>query len=135
MSFEITLPYPPSSNRYWRVPRYLGYPILSREAIAYKNTAGWEAKRQGVKVLAGEIEVRIHAYRPRRRGDLDNLAKVALDALNGIAWTDDDQIVGLEMRRFDDPKNPRLMIRINVAEKESSIPFKLPHDGIEGVPI
>jgi crossover junction endodeoxyribonuclease RusA len=112
-AYEFTLPYPPSANRYWRMPRALGRPILSQEARVYKHEAGWEAKRQGVRLLAGDIEVRIHAYRPRRSGDLDNLAKVAMDALNGIAWTDDSQIIAIEMRRFEDSQNPRLIVRVS----------------------
>ncbi len=110
---NFTLPYPPSLNRYWRVPRALGRPILSAQARAYKISAGLEARRQGVKPLAGPVAVTIEVFRPQRRGDLDNTAKVALDALNGIAWADDDQIVRLELIRFDDKLNPRLLVTVD----------------------
>ena len=32
--------------------------------------------------------------RPTKRPDLDNIAKAVLDALNGLAYQDDSQIVG-----------------------------------------
>lgn len=109
---KFTLPYPPSVNRYWRFPRALGRPILSAEARAYKANAGLEARVQGVTPLAGPVSVQINVFRPQRRGDLDNTAKVALDALNGIAWEDDEQIVHLELDRFDDKARPRLEVTI-----------------------
>ena len=33
------------------------------------------------------------------RGDIDNYAKAILDALNGVAYTDDKQIVSLKLRK------------------------------------
>lgn len=34
-----------------------------------------------------------------KRGDVDNLAKAVLDALNGLAWEDDSQIVRLSITK------------------------------------
>lgn len=109
----FTIPYPPSANRYWRVPKALGRPILSSEARAYKQLAGYEALRQGVKKVPGPLSIELRVYRPRKIGDLDNTAKVALDSLNGIAWDDDGQIVHLEMFRYDDSKNPRIEVIVS----------------------
>lgn len=36
----------------------------------------------------------------KRRRDLDNMAKLVLDALNKEAYVDDNQIVALELRKF-----------------------------------
>lgn len=36
----------------------------------------------------------------RRTGDVDNLAKSVLDALNGVAYTDDSQIVSLTAEKW-----------------------------------
>ena len=33
------------------------------------------------------------------RGDIDNYAKAILDALNGVAYTDDKQIISLKLRK------------------------------------
>jgi len=35
-----------------------------------------------------------------KRGDIDNYAKLIMDALNGVAWVDDRQIVSLSVRKM-----------------------------------
>lgn len=35
--------------------------------------------------------------RPTKKPDADNIAKAVLDALNGIAWKDDNQVVDLQI--------------------------------------
>ena len=113
MQQTFTLPYPPSANRYWRNVR--GRTIVSAEAKAYKAEAGWSAKAQGACCIeAGNIIVKIDAYRPRRRGDLDNVLKITLDALNGVAYADDSQITRIEANRYDDKDNPRVEIGIRM---------------------
>lgn len=42
------------------------------------------------KMLSGEIK-------PTKRPDIDNIAKVVLDALNGVAYKDDTQVISLEV--------------------------------------
>jgi hypothetical protein len=41
----------------------------------------------------------VYAHVGEMEGDLDNLAKPILDALNGPLWTDDRQIAHLTLRR------------------------------------
>lgn len=109
---RLELPFPPSSNRYWRVFR--GRPIVSREARAYKLRVATEAKVKHslARPLAGPLSVLLAVYRPQRRGDLDNALKVTLDALNGIAWEDDSQIEELHAMRFEDKANPRVVVTV-----------------------
>jgi len=38
-------------------------------------------------------------WKHRLRGDVDNYAKSILDALNGVAWKDDSQIVEVTVRK------------------------------------
>lgn len=114
---RCVLPYPPSSNRYWRFPKFLGYPILSREARDYKRNAALDAKSQGVRVMAGPIALTIHVYRPRKSGDLGNRLKIAEDALNGVAWTDDKQVEELHMFLRDDKLKPRLEVTVESAKR------------------
>lgn len=46
------------------------------------------------------IAIQPAAYKPKgMRGDLDNYVKAALDALNGLAFEDDRQIVSLTARK------------------------------------
>jgi Holliday junction resolvase RusA-like endonuclease len=47
--------------------------------------ASWSRKRKAVALEGGEL--------PAKKPDLDNLLKLATDALNGIVWTDDALIV------------------------------------------
>lgn len=46
-----------------------------------------------------------------KRPDVDNLAKLVLDALNGIAWKDDSQVYSMSVeKRYSD--NPRTEVTI-----------------------
>ena len=109
----IELPYPPSSNRYWR---HVGNKTLkSEEARNYQTTAGWLWKATGVDMLDGDVCVSLRIFRPQRRGDLDNRIKVLLDALNGIAYEDDGQVVELHAYLGDDKKNPRVELEVVAA--------------------
>jgi len=100
----LRLSYPVSANRYWRTFR--GRTIRSSEADAYKAAARAVAERFGVVEIQGPVSVSI-ALLPKltKRGlasltrmDLDNCIKVTLDALNGIAYFDDAQVVNLSAR-------------------------------------
>ena len=100
----LRLAYPVSANRYWRTFR--GRTIRSSEADAYKASARVVAERFGVVEIQGPVSVSI-ALLPKltKRGlasltrmDLDNCIKVTLDALNGIAYFDDAQVVNLSAR-------------------------------------
>lgn len=95
----LELPYPPSANRYWRVWR--GRAVMSAEARAYKARVGQLYAH--LAPMEGALGVRIRVTRPARRGDLDNTLKVALDALKGLAYHDDRQLVQLtaRLRRSD----------------------------------
>ena len=107
----LTFPLPPSANRYWRTGN--GHVYLSAEAVAYKQTVGWTAREQGISdPWAGDLGIRLRVYRARKAGDLDNKIKVILDALNGVAWLDDSQIVYIEAHRKDDKDNPRIELDI-----------------------
>jgi crossover junction endodeoxyribonuclease RusA len=107
---RLTLPYPPSVNRIWRV--FAGRIIKSKEGRQYAQQVAWEARKHDTQPLQGEVVVHVTAYRPQRRGDLDNTLKAAFDALNGVAWDDDSQVVELHALRLDDKTNPRLEVDV-----------------------
>lgn len=107
---RLTLPYPPSANRYWR--QWKGRQLVSEEARAYKKAIGWLAKAAGVKLLSGNVRLWINVYRPRRAGDLDNRLKILLDGLEGVAFADDEQVEFISLTRFEDPKRPRVEITL-----------------------
>lgn len=81
--------------------------------------------------LSGDIEVKITSYhqiplssskkkqkmmengeiRPRKKPDIDNMAKAILDSLNGIAYKDDSHIVKLEFLKYYSYR-PRIEIEL-----------------------
>lgn len=107
----LVLPYPPSANRYWRSWR--GKVVISEEAREYKKRVARIALNQGFNPIVGPVVVRSDVFRPQKRGDLDNTMKVVLDALRGIAYEDDSQVVEIHLFRNDDKMNPRAEITIS----------------------
>lgn len=108
----ITLPLPPSTNRLWRTCG--GRRFSTPEAKSFKIEAGWIAKVTRPEMLTGPICVRIDIYRARKAGDLDNFLKITLDAMQGILFRNDSQVVEIRARLFDDKTNPR--VTVSVAE-------------------
>ncbi len=112
----LTLPYPPSANRYWRsrviTPKGKD-PIVSTyvssEAKQFKEAVGWLLRGAGVRrPIAGRVAVHIELWPHRpldwakrakadplywadtvQRLDLDNCRKVVNDALKDVAFGDD----------------------------------------------
>lgn len=113
---KLTLPYPPSSNRYWRTAargkRAITY--LSDEAKCYRQEVALIC-RQCVPVN-GAIKFTATVYRPRRAGDLMNREKVLSDALQGFAFHDDKQIVESHWYLRDDKHNPRVEVEVEVID-------------------
>ncbi|MDR6172622.1 RusA family crossover junction endodeoxyribonuclease [Curtobacterium sp. SORGH_AS_0776] len=63
--------------------------------------------------VTGPLRVRLRFFRENmRRVDLDNLAKIPLDALNKLAWVDDSQIMSLIASKHLDRDNPRTEIEL-----------------------
>lgn len=95
---NLTLPWPPSVNRYWRT--FQGRMIISAEGRLYRKAVADQVLIQGgAKHLNGRIKVVIEAWRPdKRRRDLDNLLKAVLDSLTHAGvWVDDNLVVDLRI--------------------------------------
>lgn len=112
-SVRLTLPLPPSVNAYWRIFR--NRILLSAIARAYKLKAASVASRYGVQPLDGDVSVSLAVYRAQRRGDLDNFFKATFDALKGVAFNDDSQVVEIHAWRNDDKENPRVDVEVTPA--------------------
>ena len=124
----LELPVPPSSNRYWR-----SLLLKGRSKKTKANPDGWasvmvrstEARVyiQNTKVafhqqigyefrpFIGRVAVTITWRRERRAGDLDNRVKILLDAIKGLAYEDDGQIVEEHAYRIDG-ETPGMTVRI-----------------------
>ena len=134
----LTLPEPPSANRWWRSAR--GRVFLSHEARDYKQDAFLRAGIKDKTLFPTEpISVIVVWHRNDKRGDLDKRLGVVLDALQSIfkrvpdpkpgkpknkkwvllapgVYDDDDQIVQLWARRCDEHKDiPKGSVRIEIA--------------------
>lgn len=69
--------------------------------------------------VTAPLRVRLRFFRDSmRRVDLDNLAKIPLDALNELAWKDDSQIVSLIASKHLDRDDPRTEIELWTTEWE-----------------
>lgn len=87
---------------------------MTAQGKGIKQAYQWEARSQyRGKPLAGELAVSVRFYfATRRKRDLDNQNKLVLDALSGIAYADDSQIVELTLRRDHDPAKPRIEVTV-----------------------
>lgn len=87
--------------------------FLDPRARRCKEAIAWEARSQyRGKPLTGSLAVRVQLYWPdRRKHDIDNL-KILLDALTGIIWEDDGQIVDLHTTKSYDVSHPRVEVTI-----------------------
>jgi Holliday junction resolvase RusA-like endonuclease len=93
---RLELPYPPSTNHYYR---HIGHvTLISRKGREYRAAVVALLQTLGVRPLSGPLDVRLELYPPdRRRRDCDNAQKPVLDSLqHGGAYHDDNQIVHLE---------------------------------------
>ena len=109
---RLTLPEPPSANRYWRTFR--GRAVKSAEARAFVATVHGLAKAAKIKpITTGPVAVDITWVRGRKAGDLDNRLKIVLDALGkGLCYKDDRQITEITMHRQDGTAPGKLEVSV-----------------------
>jgi crossover junction endodeoxyribonuclease RusA len=131
----ITLPYPISSNRYWRPVRIGAHITIvpTKEAKAYKQHVATLALIAGFrKPITGRvaIDIKLYPHRPldwqkrmKVNGaswddtvqciDLDNANKVLLDSLKGVAIEDDKWVRRLVSERMEpDGGEARVVVTI-----------------------
>lgn len=120
---SLTLPYPPSMNRIWRSSKTGVY--KDSKASAYQQTVRTLAIVAGLsEPLQGPIRllVSLHPRKPKKASskpvrciDLDNATKAAIDALNGLAWQDDSQMVEILSRKAEPVEAGALIVEWEVA--------------------
>lgn len=91
------------------IEKYTDWVPVSGEAIlrlnAYYPIPKSASRKKKIDMVIGEI-------RPTKKPDLDNVMKAIADALNGIAYVDDSQIVTAEVRKYYDD-TPRVEVVID----------------------
>lgn len=95
--------YRTQGGRHW-----LDQPV--RVEIIAEHLAPKVSKGKRAAMIAGEVY-------PLIKPDADNIAKIVLDALNGVAYNDDKQVVELTIRkRWSD--DARVLIRVERIQTE-----------------
>ena len=125
---EIELPYPPTVNHYKRAGRVVTMASGKKYQLRVNTDAtkqfyyeAWLRIRSLIANVAVKsfdsatiLSVELDVYPPdKRRRDIDNLAKVTLDALvKGGLMVDDYQIARLLITRMDIIKQGKVIVRI-----------------------
>jgi len=117
---NITLPYPPSVNTYWR-SRWTGTHIrhhISHEGEKYRHAviralSDWD-------MILGPLALRVEVHPPDRRArDLDNVLKALLDSLEHAGvYESDSQIVDLHVVKRDPAPPGRVKVTVTQAARE-----------------
>jgi Holliday junction resolvase RusA-like endonuclease len=115
MGLSVTVPWKPHAKQRPRVANNVAYtPKATKDAEKAIREAFLDAVGDAPLPLDGTVRVdlslandhfniQLHDaadYTQRKlRGDLDNYAKTILDSLNGVAYSDDSQIVTLTVEK------------------------------------
>lgn len=110
-----------------------GRAFTPKDTINYENWVRWCYREQCNRFFEGYLRATIFVYHsipksyskakvskikagelyPDKKPDLDNIAKIILDSLNGIAYNDDKQIIELSViKRYTEDKE-RVEFEIN----------------------
>nr|DAF69103.1 MAG TPA: Endodeoxyribonuclease RusA [Bacteriophage sp.] len=113
MIIEFTIPGAPQGKARARTTKFGSY--TPEKTVLYENLIKISYQQATEKYFDGPLRVIINAFyepakstskkrmsamlegsiRPTKKPDIDNIAKVVLDALNGIAYKDDTQVIEL----------------------------------------
>src|SRR5262245_8603298 len=109
---ELTLPYPPSINHYWR--RVGPRTLISREGRRFRQSVLAILAAMRIRPLPGHLCVQVEIHPPdERRRDVDNVAKALLDALqHGGAYVDDSQVIKLSIEKRHTLPGGKTVVRI-----------------------
>lgn len=84
----------------------------------YENKVRLCAYTAGVKKLSGPVVLSLVLYMPdRRRRDGENIQKAIQDALNGLAYEDDSQVMEWHGRMEVDKSNPRAIVTLEAIQE------------------
>lgn len=121
-TLSLRLPFPPSANAYWEVVPNPPRIVVTKEARIYKRAL---ALTHGcLTPFDGPVRVaRFHVFAPNMRCDLDNCFKVTFDALEGLAWLNDNQVKRMDsVEWWLDAKAPRLELEVEPYERADLTP-------------
>lgn len=122
MKLSLELPFPPSTNTYWRhvVVNRKPRTLISASGRKFRTDVIWLCRSQkACKQLSQPLAVNIQLYPPdRKRRDLDNYNKALLDALTHAGvYLDDSQINRLSIARGPVLKGGKVTVEIETIEE------------------
>ncbi|MDF7641750.1 RusA family crossover junction endodeoxyribonuclease [Bifidobacterium sp. ESL0784] len=131
--FRFVVPGPPQSKgrpRVFRNPSGKGmHGVTPKKTKDAENRvySTFITKYPDAQPFTGDVEVALAFWMPDRTGkDWDNLAKLATDALNGVAYVDDKQIMKATVRKILPDK--RVQGKRGMRNRKAGDP--LTHDGV-----
>lgn len=109
---QIILPLPPSVNRLWRTKPGGGV-YRSPKYAEWRNAAIWQASVQiKSQKIEGPFAIRLAFVRPdKRRRDLDNLIKAAMDVIVTVGLVEDDCLCE-RIEAYWAPEGPQCLIEV-----------------------
>lgn len=113
--YELVLAGEPTPKQRARVGKGHGYTPAKTKAA--EDQIGWIMRHShpGLAVdddhfFAVELEFYFGTW---RRKDYDNCVKLVLDALNGVVWQDDSQVISSQIKVVRGAEFPRTVLRID----------------------
>jgi crossover junction endodeoxyribonuclease RusA len=104
-----------TNNIYFSSPtKKTGIRFMGKAAKDKKTQYQWEAKSQWKDgILEEDLMIVVKLYfKDKRKRDWDNYHKLSMDALTGIVWKDDSQIVYATVSKHIDKNSPRIEIEV-----------------------
>jgi Holliday junction resolvase RusA-like endonuclease len=101
-----------------------------KDSRQYKDNVAAQIVAQQPVFCEGPLRVELCFYLPRpktlskkvlhhtKKPDLDNLIKGTKDAMKGIVWRDDSQVVNLEAAKIYTETEPKVEIRVKEIEQK-----------------
>ena len=102
-----------------------------KKFVDYEREIAKEYLRAGGKKTANPVEVEIFIFRelPKSRKksinsevdifkpDIDNIIKIILDGLNGVAYVDDTQVISVKATKADRQRDLKEGIKVKIKER------------------
>lgn len=107
----------PSKSNCYKIVKVNGHSSLSKTPALtnYEKQFYIQCGNYRDKNIDGYFEFYMDVFYPNQRADLDNSLKIVLDCLQKVkAIKNDNKATVLHIRKFMDPKNPRIEFEIKV---------------------
>jgi Holliday junction resolvase RusA-like endonuclease len=92
----------------------------STEARDYQAYVNRLARSLGIRMIRrpSAVAFQVTWYRDKKMGDLDKRLGIVLDALQGVVYENDSQIVEILAKRMDATSNPRIEVTVYEVTQE-----------------